>query len=159
MGSIGVRLIPFAGSIQSAVEVVTGYDYIAGEPVNRGLAALGLLAGIVPGGKADVKGGAKAVQAGVKHMSKMPLGKMTDQVTTLADSLRKAGPGAKVPNAPRSGYLNPGIGSAARGQIFNHAWIKHDLYNELRGLVGKADFNKFLAALEQEKVSDTLNED
>ncbi|GIW97582.1 MAG: hypothetical protein KatS3mg111_0915 [Pirellulaceae bacterium] len=47
------------------------------------------------------------------------------------------------------GYLSPGVGGAARGQVFKHAWIKHDLYNKLRGLVGKADFNKFLAALKK----------
>lgn len=58
-------------------------------------------------------------------------------------------------NAPKSGYLNPGIGAAARGQIFNHAWIKHDLFNELQGLVGKSDFNKFVAALKKGVVGPT----
>ena len=59
------------------------------------------------------------------------------------------------PVAPNSGYLNPGIGSAAKGQIFNHAWIKHDLFNDLRSLVGKADANKFLAALKKGIVGPT----
>ena len=57
--------------------------------------------------------------------------------------------------APKGGYLNPGIGSAAKGQIFNHAWIKHDLFNNLRSLVGKADANKFLAALKKGVVGST----
>lgn len=51
--------------------------------------------------------------------------------------------------------MSPGIGSAASGRKFNHAWIKHELYNQLRGLVGKADFNKFLAALKKGVVGPT----
>jgi hypothetical protein len=52
-------------------------------------------------------------------------------------------------NAPKGGYLTPGIGSSVPGQNFTHGWIKHDLYNQLNGLVGKADMAKFLAALKK----------
>ena len=61
LASLAVGFIPVAGSVQSVVELVTGYDYIAGEPVDRRLAAAGVLAGVVPGGKAGVKLGARAV--------------------------------------------------------------------------------------------------
>jgi hypothetical protein len=57
--------------------------------------------------------------------------------------------------APKGGYLTPGIGSSVPGQSFTHGWIKHDLYNQLNGLVGKADMNKFLAALKKGIVGPT----
>ncbi len=41
LASIGAGAVPVVGSIQSVVEVVTGHDYIAGELVHRGLAAVG----------------------------------------------------------------------------------------------------------------------
>lgn len=58
------------------------------------------------------------------------------------------------PNPPQE-YLAPGIGAATRGELFKHACIKHDLYNQLQGLVGKADFNKFLAAVKKGVVGPT----
>ena len=60
-GSIGVGFIPFAGTAQSAVELFSVQDYITGEPANRWLAGVGLIAGVLPGGKALLKGGAKVV--------------------------------------------------------------------------------------------------
>ena len=59
--SIGVGTIPVVGTIQSAVEFVTGCDYIAGAHVHCGLAAVGLVAGMVPGGKGALKAAAKGI--------------------------------------------------------------------------------------------------
>ena len=59
--SIGVGTIPVVGTIQSAVEFVTGCDDIAGERVHCGLAAVGLVAGMVPGGKGALKAAAKGI--------------------------------------------------------------------------------------------------
>ncbi len=47
------------GTPKSVIEVVTGKDPITGEQVSKGLAALGIVAGVVPGGKAVLKGTGK----------------------------------------------------------------------------------------------------
>ena len=52
-------------------------------------------------------------------------------------------------------YLAPGVGAATRGQFFRGAWIQRDLFNNLQRLVGKADFNKFIAALNKGLVGPT----
>ncbi|MEM1060467.1 MAG: hypothetical protein AAGK14_14730, partial [Verrucomicrobiota bacterium] len=54
-----------------------------------------------------------------------------------------------------SRYVHPGPGAAAKGEIFSHAWIKRDLFKELPKLVGKADANKFKAALKKGVVGPT----
>lgn len=58
---LAVGLVPVVGTLQLAVELATGRDYVAGEPVHRGLAAVGIVAGMSPGGKAVLKTGAKAI--------------------------------------------------------------------------------------------------
>jgi RHS repeat-associated protein len=58
--SLGVRFIPVVGSVQSLVEVVTGRDYISGQPVNRWHSAIGIVAGIIPGGKLATRIGSAA---------------------------------------------------------------------------------------------------
>jgi RHS repeat-associated protein len=65
--SLALDFIPIVGTVKAAVEVVAGYDFIAGEEVNRGIAAAGLVAGLVPGGKAAVKGGSKLFSTAVKN--------------------------------------------------------------------------------------------
>lgn len=57
--SIGADFIPWVSSGKGGVELITGYDYIANEPVNRWWAAAGILAGII-GAKGWLKAGAKA---------------------------------------------------------------------------------------------------
>ena len=52
--SVGIGLLPGVGSVQSAIELVTGRDYITGEAVHRGWAAVGIFAGVLPGGRAAV---------------------------------------------------------------------------------------------------------
>ena len=53
--SVGVGVLPGAGSVQSVVELATGYDYITGDEVHRGIALIGIAAGFAPGGKAALK--------------------------------------------------------------------------------------------------------
>lgn len=65
--SLALDFIPIVGSVKSAVEVVAGYDFVAGEDVNRGVAAAGIVAGLIPGGKAAIKGGSEAIQFAVRH--------------------------------------------------------------------------------------------
>jgi hypothetical protein len=67
--------------------------------------------------------------------------------TSLADDAAHLASGGR--------YATPGVGSSVPGQNFTHGWIKHDLYNQLNGLVGKADMGKFLAALKKGIVGPT----
>ena len=55
--SFGVGFIPLVGSLQSVVELIIGRDPITGEDVDRRLAAVGVVAGLVPGGKPLLKTG------------------------------------------------------------------------------------------------------
>ena len=65
--SIIAGFIPFVGSGQSIVELITGYDYIAGEKTSRGWAAVGIVAGIAPGGKGILKGLVKGGEELLSH--------------------------------------------------------------------------------------------
>jgi hypothetical protein len=82
--SMALDFVPVVGSIKSAVEVVAGYDIIAGEDVNRGIAAAGLVAGLVPGGKAALKVGSKAFTTGLKS---------ADEAAEIATNVIKNGDG------------------------------------------------------------------
>ena len=62
--SVGVGTLPVAGSVQSVVELLAGYDFIAGEAVDRRIALIGIAVGLVPGGKAALKIGARAGRLG-----------------------------------------------------------------------------------------------
>ena len=81
LASLGVGAVPVLGSAQSVVELVTGYDYIAGEDVHRGLAAAGIVAGAVPGGKVGLKIGAKP--AAKRTADVIPPAKRTSHQTVL----------------------------------------------------------------------------
>ena len=59
--SIGVGSVPFVGTAQSVVEVVSGRDYITDERVDRRVAAVGIVAGVIPGGKGALKAGTKVI--------------------------------------------------------------------------------------------------
>lgn len=85
--SIGVGAIPGVGSVQSVVELVTGRDYIEGTEVNRWLAAGGIVAGVAPGGKALLKGGAKAVE---RFFGGVPKGPGDDLIYRLGDRRESA---------------------------------------------------------------------
>ena len=89
--SITVGFIPFVGSAQSIVELVSAYDYISGEPTNRWLAAVGVVAGVVPGGKGALKAGAKATKILRKTASH------ADEFADAAKAATKAPRGAAAP--------------------------------------------------------------
>jgi hypothetical protein len=75
--SLGVDFapLPFVGTAKSAVELVTGYDYIAGKPTSRVFAAVGMVAGILPMGKGLLKGATKTIGA---------IGRTADDVADVA---------------------------------------------------------------------------
>lgn len=54
--SIGLDALPVVGSFKSAIQAVTGSDLITGEDVSRVGEVVGMAAGLVPGGKALLKG-------------------------------------------------------------------------------------------------------
>ncbi|NQW48219.1 MAG: hypothetical protein HQ464_10700 [Planctomycetes bacterium] len=54
--SLGMGLLPVVGSVLSLVELVTAYDYVADRPADRFVAAAGIGAGLIPGGKIGLKG-------------------------------------------------------------------------------------------------------
>ena len=114
--SIGVGTIPVVGTIQSAVEFVTGCDYIAGERVHCGLAAVGLVAGMVPGGKG-------ALKVAVKGIGKFVRGDrivLTDDLIGAAnqrineEGLTKAG---RALDKPAQGQRETGTFPPLRGGI------------------------------------------
>ena len=45
------------GSVKSALQVLLGFDPLTGESVHRGVELVGILAGLIPGGKAIIKAG------------------------------------------------------------------------------------------------------
>lgn len=57
--SIAVGALPGFGTGQSVVELISGKDYITGDPVHRGMAVAGIFAGLLPGGKGLLKGASK----------------------------------------------------------------------------------------------------
>ena len=65
--SMALDFVPVVSTVKAAVEVVAGYDIVAGEEVNRAVAAAGLAASFVPGGKAAVKGGSAITKQVIKH--------------------------------------------------------------------------------------------
>ncbi len=74
IASMTVGSIPIVGSIQSAVELATGKDYITGHKANRWFAAAGLVFGMLPFGKLALELGAagRLVHAGLgstRHFS------------------------------------------------------------------------------------------
>lgn len=64
VASTALDVTPVVGSLKSAGQVITGTDLVTGEPVNRALEAAGIVAGIVPGGKAALKALSKAAAWG-----------------------------------------------------------------------------------------------
>ena len=81
--SIGVGFIPIVGSIQSVVEFGTGHDHIGGESTSRWLAAGGIFAGVLPGGKGLLKSGSKAVIMIFRHADDVPAGQVMRAVAPI----------------------------------------------------------------------------
>jgi len=63
IASVVLDLIPFVGSIKSIDELVTGRDRITDEKVHRLLSSVSVVAGILPGGTALLKGGSKVAKS------------------------------------------------------------------------------------------------
>jgi len=82
--SLALDFIPVVGTIKSVVEVVAGHDFIAGEDVNRGIAAAGIVAGLIPGGKAALKGGTKVFSRVIRN---------ADEAAEIAEAVVKNGDG------------------------------------------------------------------
>ncbi len=67
--SLTLDVLPVVGSFKSLGQLITGTDLVTGEPVNRWMEAVGIIAGIFPGGKGALKGvmiGAKIAKKGDK---------------------------------------------------------------------------------------------
>lgn len=86
-----VDVVPVAGTVKSVVETVTGKDPITGEPVNRAVAAAGIGASLIPGGKAALKTGVKAASA------------LSDGAKGAAKNVIQGPPNAKVRTSNRPG--------------------------------------------------------
>ena len=108
--SIGVGLAPIVGSIQSGIELIFGHDYMSGEPTSRWLAGVGILAGILPGGKALLKGASKAgklVDLGSAASKALKGGHYTDFADEASDMMEDAArsrgltPNANIVNMAR----------------------------------------------------------
>ncbi|MFP8965676.1 RHS repeat-associated core domain-containing protein [Pokkaliibacter sp. CJK22405] len=55
-GSLTADMLPVVGSLKSLAQVFTGSDLVTGEPVSRWMEGAGILLGMIPGGKALLKG-------------------------------------------------------------------------------------------------------
>jgi hypothetical protein len=69
--SLGMGLLPVVGSVLSLVEFVTAYDYVADRPANRMVAAAGIGAGLIPGGKVGLKGLTRIAGAAVRSADEL----------------------------------------------------------------------------------------
>jgi RHS repeat-associated protein len=113
--SIGVGFIPLVGSGQSLVELFSGQDYITGEPANRWLAAAGLVAGLLPGGKAALKGGSKVFSSSIQH---------ADELAELSTQIVKRGDGVvyqRLDNFTGQAY----VGQAESGTRYAARQLEH----------------------------------
>ena len=95
--SMIVGLIPTAGTWQSAGELISGEDYIAGTPANRWVSGIGVIAGVIPEGSTVVKYIGKAFKSESKIAAKQTkaLFKEATETTSLM------GKGGKTSRAAR----------------------------------------------------------
>ncbi len=75
--SLALDFIPVVGTVKGVVELAAGYDLIAGEDVNRAVAAAGVAASLIPGGKGAVKATARIARA-TRVSSDLPLRQVTN---------------------------------------------------------------------------------
>jgi RHS repeat-associated protein len=120
--SLALDFIPVVGTIKGAVELVAGYDFIAGEDVNRGIAAAGMVAGLIPGGKAAIKGGSKMFSTGLRH---------ADEAAEIAESVVKNGDGFIYKRT--STQAEEYIGKSKDYDNFLERQYRHDLNPKLDG--------------------------
>ena len=79
--SLTLDSLPVVGSLKSIAQLITGTDLVTGEPVNRGMEALGVFAGIIPGAKGALKG----VMLGAKVLKKADKAKDAAKIAKRAD--------------------------------------------------------------------------
>ena len=94
VASIGVGFLPFVGSAQSLVELISGKDYITGERANRWLAGAGLVAGLFPAGKGLLKAGSRLLRVGEatgEALARPALWRETRELIEAAATRTKAG--------------------------------------------------------------------
>jgi hypothetical protein len=60
--SLALDVLPVVGALKSLGQVFSGTDLVTGEPVSRGMEAVGIVAGLVPGGKGILKAGSKLLK-------------------------------------------------------------------------------------------------
>ncbi len=149
--SIGVGFIPVVGSAQSVVELFSGQDYITGQPANRWLAAVGIVAGLVPGGKAAVKGTATAVRVTAKATDAAATtvkatAKATDAAATtvqaaarVADDAAEAGAKVVRHGPTNPGPLSPNVAATFRGGSYTARVLDEpvELYRVYGGKAGE----------------------
>ncbi len=105
--SFALDVTPFVGTGKSIGELITGEDLVTGEKVNRWFAAGGIVIGLIPFGKAVLKGGkaaiksrkiakriatggstaAEAIKKGEKVLEALPTPKSTSAASSYSGSL------------------------------------------------------------------------
>ncbi|MEE9354892.1 MAG: pre-toxin TG domain-containing protein [Methylococcaceae bacterium] len=91
--SLGLDVLPVVGSFKSLGQLITGTDLVTGEPVNRWMEAVGIIAGIFPGGKGALKGatmGAKVIKQSDKAADVAKVAKKADKASDAAKIAKKA---------------------------------------------------------------------
>jgi transglutaminase-like putative cysteine protease len=126
--SLGIDFIPGVGSVKAIIELITGKDLITGEPINRFMTGISVLAGFV-GGAGAVKGlteaSEKIITRGVKSNA---LGKLGEAAVNIAKGLPD---GKALPQKVRTFVINgnvriaDGVKLNSEGKIIEMWEVKH----------------------------------
>lgn len=100
--SIALDVTPVVGPLKSSGQVISGTDLVTGERVHRGMEMVGVIAGIVPGGKAALKVVSKALTTKIGRAQKQA-------------RLRELANDDKLGSADR-GWIKQELNSIERGQ-------------------------------------------
>jgi hypothetical protein len=149
--SLGVGFIPVVGSLQSVVELVTGRDYIAGKPTSRALAAVGIVAGLLPMGKGLLKGATKTIGAiGRTADDAVDVARVAGRVDDGVGALRRNGTQTAATVVSEHGGLNLYRRSSAES-LAESGWREGDrfLYLPNQG-TPKANWTQNAGRLRQE---------
>jgi len=151
--SLGVDFAPWpiVGSAKSAVELVAGYDYIAAKPTSRALAAVGVVAGVLPFGKGLLKGAAKTIGAiGRTADDAVDVARVVTRVDDGVGALRRNGTQTAATAVSEHGGLNLYRRSSAES-LAESGWREGDrfLYLPNQG-TPKANWTQNAGRLRQE---------
>lgn len=64
--STALDIAPVTGPVKSALQMLLGFDPLTGESVHRGMELVGIVARLIPGGKATIKVGKLGKKAATK---------------------------------------------------------------------------------------------